>query len=97
MWKYMPITWMTSLLVVGTNWYTAVFGFYSKIRLLKRSKPRRYQVPVLPIMPFCLGVLITAFYSSECSFSFHGQGALVSRRTNIADAHHHGLAPGKTT
>ena len=101
--KYMPKTWMTSLIgslaLIGTPFFS---GFYSKDSIIEATKFSH--LPGSGFAYFCVvvGVFITAFYSFRMYFLvFHG-------KERFGNAHHaghhdeglasevaHGLGPGE--
>ncbi|GAB2890177.1 NADH-quinone oxidoreductase subunit L [Uliginosibacterium flavum] len=105
LWKYMKITWITSLLgsvaLIGLPFTS---GFYSKESIVEAVKLS--QLPGSGYAYFCVmaGVLVTAFYSFRMYFMvFHGKerfGHAHDHHGDHADEesasdHHHGLAPGQ--
>ena len=89
--KYMPITWITSLLgslaLIGTPLFS---GFYSKENII--DAVRASQLPAADFAYFAViaGVFVTAFYSFRMYFLvFHGK----ERYDQNPDAHHHGDDP----
>jgi NADH-quinone oxidoreductase subunit L len=104
--KYMPITWITSLLgslaLIGTPLFS---GFYSKDSIIEAVHASR--LPGTGFAVFCVtvGVFVTAFYSFRMYFLvFHGEerfGQPAHDHHGDADDeepsgdHHHGLAPGQ--
>ncbi len=89
--KYMPITWITSLLgslaLIGTPLFS---GFYSKENII--DAVRASQLPAAEFAYFAVlaGVFVTAFYSFRMYFLvFHGK----ERYDQNPDAHHHGDDP----
>lgn len=103
--KYMPITWITSLLgslaLIG---FPLFAGFYSKDAIIEAV--RHSQIPGTGYAAFCVlaGVFITALYSFRMYFLvFHGKerfGHAHHHHGDHADEepaadHHHGLAPGQ--
>ncbi len=104
--KYMPITWITSLLgslaLIGFPFFA---GFYSKDSIIEAVHAST--IPGAGYALFCvlLGVFITAFYSFRMYFLvFHGKERFGQAHHDhhgdhddeepSAD-HHHGLAPGQ--
>jgi len=84
--KYMPITWITSLLgslaLIGTPLFS---GFYSKDSIIEAV--HLSQLPAAGFANFAVlaGVFVTAFYSFRMYFLvFHGQ----ERYDQNPDAHH---------
>ena len=102
--KYMPITWITSLIgslaLIGTPFFS---GFYSKDSIIEATKASH--LPGSGFAYFCVvvGVFVTAFYSFRMYFLvFHGEERFgeIHHAENHADEepagdHHHGLAPGE--
>ena len=89
--KYMPITWITSLLgslaLIGTPLFS---GFYSKENII--DAVRASQLPAAEFAYFAVlaGVFVTAFYSFRMYFLvFHGK----ERYDQNPDVHHHGDDP----
>jgi NADH-quinone oxidoreductase subunit L len=104
--KYMPITWITSLIgslaLIGTPFLS---GFYSKDLIIEAAKYA--QVPGAGFAYFAVlaGVFVTAFYSFRMYFLvFHGKerwGGAAHAQAHAGhddshghDDHHHGLAAG---
>ncbi|MBC3884664.1 NADH-quinone oxidoreductase subunit L [Undibacterium griseum] len=105
--KYMPITWITSLLgslaLIGTPFFS---GFYSKDSIIEAVMESHLAGSGFAKFAVLAGVFVTAFYSFRMYFLvFHGQ-----ERFGKAHAHHdyhdhhddeeddhghHGLAPGQ--
>lgn len=97
--KYMPITWVTSLLgslaLIGTPFFA---GFYSKDSIIEAV-----QLSTIPGSDFAYfavvaGVFVTAFYSFRMYFLvFHGEERFGKHGhdDHHHDDHHHGLAPGQ--
>lgn len=103
--KYMPLTWLTSLLgslaLIGIPLFS---GFYSKDAIIEAV--RHANIPGADYAAFCVlaGVFVTAFYSFRMYFLvFHGEerfGHAYDHHGDHADEepagdHHHGLAPGE--
>ncbi len=98
--KYMPITWIVSLVgslaLIGTPFFS---GFYSKDAIIEATKFATVPGAGFAYFAVLAGVFVTAFYSFRMYFLvFHG-----SERWGRADAHgedahgddeHHGLAAG---
>jgi NADH-quinone oxidoreductase subunit L len=100
--KYMPITWITSLIgslaLIGTPFFS---GFYSKDSIIEAVKFSDIAGSDFAYFAVLAGVFVTAFYSFRMYFLvFHGK----ERWMDVAyhhDAHdddhghdeHHGLAP----
>ncbi len=98
--KYMPITWITSLIgslaLIGTPLFS---GFYSKDSIIEAT--RYANVPGAGFAYFAVlaGVFVTAFYSFRMYFLvFHGKErwgqAHHGHDDHAHDDHHHGLAAG---
>lgn len=105
--KYMPITWITSLIgtlaLVGTPFFA---GFYSKESIIEAAKYAT--VPGAGFAYWCalIGVFITSFYSFRLYFLvFHGKERWGQNDAGHAhddgahdgahdDHHHHGLKAG---
>ncbi|WP_298602493.1 NADH-quinone oxidoreductase subunit L [Zoogloea sp.] len=86
LWKYMPITWITSLLgslaLIG---FPFLSGFYSKDSIIEAVQLSH--IPGAGYAYFCViaGVFVTAFYSFRMYFLvFHGE-----ERFGKAAEHHH--------
>ena len=104
--KYMPITWITSLLgslaLIGFPFFS---GFYSKDSIIEAVHASA--IPGAGYALFCvmLGVFVTAFYSFRMYFLvFHGEERFGHAHhghhgdhddEEPAADHHHGLAPGQ--
>jgi NADH-quinone oxidoreductase subunit L len=105
--KYMPVTWITSLIgslaLIGTPLFS---GFYSKDSILVAAGAA--SEAGLPGATFAhaavmIGVFVTAFYSFRMYFlAFHGEERFGRQHDHHDDRddeepsadHHHGLAPG---
>ncbi len=86
--KYMPITWITSLLgslaLIGTPLFS---GFYSKDSIIEAVHESHLPAAGFAYFAVLVGVFITAFYSFRMYFLvFHGK----ERYDQNPDAHHHG-------
>ncbi|ANQ84575.1 NADH-ubiquinone oxidoreductase subunit L [Azoarcus olearius] len=109
LWKYMPITWFTSLLgslaLIGFPFFS---GFYSKDSIIEAVHAST--IPGSGYALFCVmaGVFVTAFYSFRMYFLvFHGKERFGHNDHAHHDHHgdhddeepsadhHHGLAPGQ--
>lgn len=109
LWKYMPITWFTSLIgslaLIGFPFFS---GFYSKDSIIEAVALSH--VPGASYAYFCViaGVFVTAFYSFRMYFLvFHGEERFGKAHASHDehndhheddahhDEHHHGLAPGQ--
>jgi NADH-quinone oxidoreductase subunit L len=98
--KYMPITWITSLVgslaLIGTPFFS---GFYSKDSIIEAVHAS--SIPGAGYALFCVlvGVFVTAFYSFRMYFLvFHGKERFGQAHHEHGDGHgeeHHGLAPGQ--
>ncbi len=108
--KYMPITWITSLIgslaLIGTPFLS---GFYSKDSIIEAVALSH--IPGAGFAYFCVlaGVFVTAFYSFRMYFLvFHGEERFGKADDahhhehegdhddeEVAHDHHHGLAPGQ--
>ncbi len=106
LWKYMPITWLTSLVgslaLIG---FPFLSGFYSKDSIIEAV--HLSHIPGAHYAYFCVvaGVFVTAFYSFRMYFLvFHGKERFGQAKHDHhgdhedeepAADHHHGLAPGQ--
>ncbi|WP_338848036.1 NADH-quinone oxidoreductase subunit L [Massilia sp. W12] len=101
--KYMPITWITSLIgslaLIGTPFLS---GFYSKDTIIEAVALTN--IPGAGFAKFAVlaGVFVTAFYSFRMYFLvFHGEERFGKAHDHghghddHHDDHHHGLAPGQ--
>jgi NADH-quinone oxidoreductase subunit L len=84
--KYMPITWITSLLgslaLIGTPLFA---GFYSKENIIEAAKFANVPGASFAYVAVLIGVFVTAFYSFRMYFLvFHGK----ERFDQNPDAHH---------
>ncbi|WP_334119530.1 NADH-quinone oxidoreductase subunit L [Limnobacter sp.] len=75
LWKYMPITWLTSLLgslaLIGTPFFS---GFYSKDSIIEAVHFSTLPAADFAYFAVVAGVFITAFYSFRMYFLvFHGK------------------------
>jgi len=96
--KYMPITWITSLIgslaLIGTPFFS---GFYSKDSIIEAVAESHIYGSGFAYFAVMIGVFVTAFYSFRMYFLvFHGK----ERFGQSHDHHghgddHHGLAPGQ--
>ena len=85
--KYMPITWITSLLgslaLIGTPFFS---GFYSKDSIIEAVHESHLAGAGFASFAVMAGVFVTAFYSFRMYFLvFHGK----ERFDQNPDAHHH--------
>ncbi len=101
--KYMPITWVTSLLgslaLIGTPFFS---GFYSKDSIIEAVHATHIAGAGFANFAVLAGVFVTAFYSFRMYFLvFHGEERFGKAHDhhhghdNGHDDHHHGLAPGE--
>lgn len=97
--KYMPITWITSLIgslaLIGTPFFA---GFYSKDSIIEAVALSDIPGSGFAYASVLAGVFITAFYSFRMYFLvFHGEERFGKHVDDHAhhDDHHHGLAPGQ--
>ncbi|MBB5017783.1 NADH-quinone oxidoreductase subunit L [Chitinivorax tropicus] len=98
--KYMPITWLTSLIgslaLIGTPFLS---GFYSKDSIIEAVKESHIAGSGFAYFAVVAGVFVTAFYSFRMYFLvFHGEerfGKAGHHDDHHDDEHHHGLAPGE--
>ena len=98
--KYMPITWVTSLLgslaLIGTPFFS---GFYSKDSIIEAVAETHIAGAGFAQFAVLAGVFVTAFYSFRMYFLvFHGEERFGHVSHGHEDHHgeeHHGLAPGE--
>ena len=98
--KYMPITWITSLLgslaLIGTPFFS---GFYSKDSIIEAVHATHIAGSAFANVAVLAGVFVTAFYSFRMYFLvFHGEERFGKDHHRHDDHHgdeHHGLAPGE--
>ncbi|MBH9553834.1 NADH-quinone oxidoreductase subunit L [Inhella sp. 4Y17] len=99
--KYMPITWITSLIgslaLIGTPFLS---GFYSKDSIIEAVHGSALPGAHFAAFAVTVGVFVTAFYSFRMYFLvFHGKErfghAHPGHDDHHGDDHHHGLAPGE--
>jgi NADH-quinone oxidoreductase subunit L len=86
--KYMPLTWITSLLgslaLIGTPFFA---GFYSKDMIILAAAESRIPGASFAYFAVTMGVFITAFYSFRMYFLvFHGN----ERYDQVPHDEHHG-------
>ncbi|WP_324778497.1 NADH-quinone oxidoreductase subunit L [Thiobacillus sedimenti] len=99
--KYMPITWITSLIgslaLIGTPFLS---GFYSKENIIEAAKLSHLPGAGFAYFAVLAGVFVTAFYSFRMYFLvFHGKERFRQGHAhgNEPDDHHgHGAAPQET-
>ena len=90
--KYMPITWITSLLgslaLIGTPLFA---GFYSKDSIIEAVKESHLAGSGFAYFSVLAGVFVTAFYSFRLYFLvFHGKERYDQNPDAHHDEHHHG-------
>ena len=104
--KYMPITWLTSLLgslaLIGTPFFS---GFYSKDSIIEAVHNTHIAGAGFANFAVLAGVFVTAFYSFRMYFLvFHGEERFGKphpgehqdhSHDEHSDESHHGLAPGE--
>ena len=105
--KYMPITWITSLIgslaLIGTPFFS---GFYSKDSIIEAVALSHLPGSGFAYFAVVAGVFVTAFYSFRMYFLvFHGEERFGKAHHHdhhgdhddeeVAHDHHHGLAPGQ--
>jgi NADH-quinone oxidoreductase subunit L len=88
--KYMPITWITSLLgslaLIGTPFFS---GFYSKDSIIEAVAESHLAGAGFANFAVLAGVFVTAFYSFRMYFLvFHGEERF--GKAHAHDDHHHG-------
>ncbi|KPC54556.1 NADH-quinone oxidoreductase subunit L [Amantichitinum ursilacus] len=96
--KYMPITWITSLIgslaLIGTPFFS---GFYSKDSIIDAVSTSHLPGAHFAYFAVVAGVFVTAFYSFRMYFLvFHGQSRWMEAKPHHAhaDAHHAPAAHG---
>ena len=98
--KYMPITWITSLIgslaLIGTPFFS---GFYSKDSIIEAVAESHIYGSGFAYFAVMAGVFVTAFYSFRMYFLvFHGKERFGQAHADHHHDHgeeHHGLAPGQ--
>jgi NADH-quinone oxidoreductase subunit L len=104
--KYMPITWITSLIgslaLIGTPFFS---GFYSKDSIIEAVHLSNLPGAGIAYFAVTAGVFVTAFYSFRMYFLvFHGKERFGKAHHDhqgdhadeeVSADHHHGLAPGQ--
>jgi len=98
--KYMPVTWITSLVgslaLIGTPFFS---GFYSKDSIIEAAKASTITGSGFAYFAVLASVFVTAFYSFRLYFMvFHGAEKWrtpkhVDHSHDDHDVHHHGLSP----
>jgi NADH-quinone oxidoreductase subunit L len=92
LWKYMKITWITSLIgslaLIGTPFFA---GFYSKDSIIEAVKYATVPGAGFAYAAVMIGVFVTAFYSFRMYFLvFHGKERFREQHHDAGhDAHHH--------
>ncbi len=104
--KYLPITWITSLIgslaLIGTPFFS---GFYSKDSIIEAVGMSHLPGSGFAYFAVVLGVFVTAFYSFRMYFLvFHGEERFGKAHHDhhgdhddeeASTDHHHGLKPGQ--
>ena len=104
--KYMPITWITSLIgslaLIGMPFFS---GFYSKDSIIEAVQLSNIAGSGFAYFAVVAGVFVTAFYSFRMYFLvFHGEERFGKNHHDhqgdhddeeTSHDHHHGLAPGQ--
>jgi len=90
--KYMPITWITSLIgslaLIGTPFLS---GFYSKETIIEAVKVSHLPVADIAYWAVLIGVFVTAFYSFRMYFLvFHGKERFRNAHHDHGHDDHHG-------
>ncbi|MDZ7892885.1 MAG: NADH-quinone oxidoreductase subunit L [Rhodoferax sp.] len=93
--KYMPITWITSLLgslaLIGTPLFS---GFYSKDSIIEAVHASNLPASGFANFAVLAGVFVTAFYSFRMYFLvFHGKERFDQNPDAHHDDHHHDAVP----
>ncbi|NOS95358.1 MAG: NADH-quinone oxidoreductase subunit L [Methylotenera sp.] len=100
--KYMPVTWITSLIgslaLIGTPFFS---GFYSKDSIIEAAKFSTITGSGFAYFAVLAGVFVTAFYSFRMYFLvFHGKEKWREVKHDAHhgaahhdEEHHHGLSP----
>ncbi len=96
--KYMPVTWITSLVgslaLIGTPFFA---GFYSKDSIIEAAKFSHIPGSGFAYFAVLAGVFVTAFYSFRLYFLvFHGKEKWREVKHDAHHdnhGHHHGLTP----
>ena len=97
--KYMPITWITSLIgslaLIGTPFLS---GFYSKESIIEAVRLSHLPVAEIAYWAVLIGVFVTAFYTFRMYFLvFHGKTRFRNTPHADHDAHgHHDGTPHET-
>ncbi len=98
--KYMPITWITTLIgslaLIGTPFFS---GFYSKDSIIEAVALSHLPGAGYAYFAVVAGVFVTAFYSFRLYFLvFHGEerfGKAAEHGHHDHEEEHHGLQPGQ--
>jgi NADH-quinone oxidoreductase subunit L len=105
--KYMPVTWITSLIgslaLIGTPFFS---GLYSKDSIIEAVEMSTLPGHSFAYFAVVAGVFVTAFYSFRMYFLvFHGKERFGKAHhkdhagdhadEEVSADHHHGLAPGQ--
>lgn len=95
--KYMPITWITTLIgtlaLVGTPFFS---GFYSKDSIIEAISESHLFGSGFATFSVVAGVFITSFYSFRLYFLvFHGKERFDQAEHESHGEEHHGLAHGQ--
>jgi len=93
--KYMPVTWMTSLIgslaLIGTPFFS---GFYSKDSIIEAAQASTLTGSSFAYFAVLVGVFVTAFYSFRMYFLvFHGAEKWREVKHDTHHDDHHGLMP----
>jgi NADH-quinone oxidoreductase subunit L len=97
--KYMPVTWITSLIgslaLIGTPFFA---GFYSKDSIIEAAKFSTIPGSGFAYFAVLAGVFVTSFYSFRLYFLvFHGKEKWREVKHDVHHGddheHHHGLSP----
>jgi NADH-quinone oxidoreductase subunit L len=98
LWKYMKITWITSLVgslaLIGAPFFS---GFYSKDSIIEAVETSTIFGSRYALFCVLAGVFVTAFYSFRMYFLvFHGKERFGQAHDEHDDhGEHHGLKPGQ--
>jgi len=93
--KYMPVTWITSLIgslaLIGTPFFS---GFYSKDSIIEAAQACTLTGSTFAYFAVLVGVFVTAFYSFRMYFLvFHGAEKWREVKHDTHHDDHHGLMP----
>ncbi|MBI3480052.1 MAG: NADH-quinone oxidoreductase subunit L [Nitrosomonadales bacterium] len=94
--KYMPITWITSLIgslaLIGTPFFS---GFYAKDSIIEAVEYSHLAGSGFAYFAVLAGVFVTAFYSFRMYFLvFHGEERFGKTEAHSHDAHHSSTSSG---